>query len=169
MSARVAPDRDLGLQGHYAGFVTRFVAFGFDVIAVLVLFVIGAVVIEYVLSALTGTQLRLSDAPIAADVLLFAWWFAYSAYPLAQGGRTFGMAVVGLRAVRSDGQVLRPGRAALRVLVFPLSFVLFGIGFLLILLRRDRRALHDLIDSSAVVYGWDARSARLRFLARSSE
>ena len=36
-----------------------------------------------------------------------------------------------------------------------------GLGFVLILLRRDRRALHDLIASTAVVYAWDARAARL--------
>jgi uncharacterized RDD family membrane protein YckC len=53
-----------------------------------------------------------------------------------------------------------------RVLVTPLSFLVFFAGFWLILFRRDRRALHDLIAGSAVVYGWDARAARLRFLAK---
>ena len=56
--------------------------------------------------------------------------------------------------------------AIVRVLAFPLSFLLFGLGFVLILLRRDRRALHDLIASTAVVYAWDARAARLRFLLK---
>jgi hypothetical protein len=31
---------------------------------------------------------------------------------------------------------------------------------------RRLRALHDLIASTAVVYSWNARAARLRFLAR---
>jgi uncharacterized RDD family membrane protein YckC len=169
VTANVAADRDLGLQGRYAGFVTRFVAFGFDILTVLALFAMGAAIAEYVISALVGTQVHLSDAPILAEVLLGIWWFAYCAYPLAQAGRTFGMAIVGLRVVRSDGHVLGPAHAVLRVLVFPLSFLLFGVGFLLILVRRDRRALHDLIDSSAVVYAWDARAARLRLLAKKSE
>ena len=30
-------------------------------------------------------------------------------------------------------------------------------------------ALHDLIAGTAVVYAWDARAARLRFLARQAE
>ena len=94
------------------------------------------------------------------------WAFVYFAYPLAASGRTFGMAVVGVRAVRADGGDLDGRHAVVRVLAFPLSFLLFGFGFLLILLRRDRRALHDLIACSAVVYAWDARAARLRFLAR---
>jgi uncharacterized RDD family membrane protein YckC len=98
--------------------------------------------------------------------MLAGWAFFYCAYPLAVGGRTFGMAVVGLRAVRADGRDLDTRRAVLRVLAFPLSFLLFGFGFLLVLLKRDRRALHDLVAGTAVVYAWDARAARLRFLAR---
>jgi uncharacterized RDD family membrane protein YckC len=57
----------------------------------------------------------------------------------------------------------------LRALVFPLSFLLLGLGFLGILVQRERRALHDLIAGTAVVYSWDARAARLRFLAREAE
>jgi hypothetical protein len=53
--------------------------------------------------------------------------------------------------------------------VFPLSFLLFGLGFLGILVQREHRALHDLIAGTAVVYSWDARAARLRFLAREAE
>jgi len=164
--AHVAPERDVGLQGFYAGFVTRLAAFAIDVIAALTLFAMAAAVMEYVVSALVGRQVQLSDAPILASILLAAWWVFYSAYPLSQAGRTLGMAVVGLRVVRVDGSDLGGGREVLRVLVFPLSFALSGLGFILILFRRDRRALHDLIVSSAVVYAWDARAARLRFLAK---
>jgi uncharacterized RDD family membrane protein YckC len=164
--AHVAPERDLGLQGCYAGFVTRLAAFAIDLIAALTMFALAARVVEYIVSALIGRQVQLSDAPILADCLLAAWWVFYCAYPLAQSGRTLGMTVVGLRVVRADGRDVGAGQAVLRVLVFPLSFVLFGLGFVLILFRRDRRALHDLIAGSAVVYAWDARAARLRFLAK---
>ncbi len=43
-----------------------------------------------------------------------------------------------------------------------------GLGFLGILFGRVRRALHDSIAGTAVVYTWDARAARLRSLARES-
>jgi uncharacterized RDD family membrane protein YckC len=162
----VEPDRDLGLQGHFAGVVTRLVAFIIDIATVLTLFAVAAAVMEYVVSALVGREVHLSEVPILAACLLAAWWFFYCAYPIVQAGRTFGMAVVGLRVVRAAGSDIDARHAILRVLVFPLSFVLMGLGFVLILLRRDRRALHDLIASSAVVYNWDARAARLRFLAK---
>jgi uncharacterized RDD family membrane protein YckC len=51
-------------------------------------------------------------------------------------------------------------------LAFPLSFILLGLGFISILFEHDRRALHDLIADTAVIYCWDAREARLRSLAR---
>ncbi len=61
------------------------------------------------------------------------------------------------------------GAACVRALVFPLSFLFFGLGFLGILVQREHRALHDLLAGTAVVYAWDARAARLRFLAREAE
>ena len=57
---------------------------------------------------------------------------------------------------------------ALAAVSFVATF-LFGLGFLGILVQRERRALHALIAGTAVVYAWDARAARLRFLAREAE
>ncbi len=48
----------------------------------------------------------------------------------------------------------------------PLGFVTLGLGYIWALVDRRRRALHDMLAGSAVVYDWDARAARLRFLAR---
>ena len=48
----------------------------------------------------------------------------------------------------------------------PLSFLFLGLGFAGILLGDRRRALHDVIAGTAVIYSWDARAARLRFLSR---
>jgi hypothetical protein len=56
-----------------------------------------------------------------------------------------------------------------RSLTFPLGFLTLGLGFLGILVQRKHRALYDLIAGTAVVYAWDARAARLRFLARQAE
>jgi hypothetical protein len=56
-----------------------------------------------------------------------------------------------------------------RSLTFPLGFLTFGLGFLSILVQREHRAVYDLIAGTAVVYAWDARAAKLRFLARQAE
>ena len=84
------------------------------------------------------------------------------------GTALLGMALLGVRVVAADGTEAGPRRAVLRTLAFPLSFLLFGLGFTGILFQRDRRALHDMIAGTAVVYYWEARAARLRFLDRPS-
>jgi uncharacterized RDD family membrane protein YckC len=164
----LSAERELGLslQGHYANVATRFVAFVIDLVAAAVVFALGSAVVERILAVLLGRVVSLPDSRVAYSVAMVVWWLLYSAYPLAVSGRTFGMAVLGLRAVRADGSDLSAGRAVVRVLVFPVSFALAGLGFVLIILRRDHRALHDLISGAAVVYAWNARVAHLRFLAR---
>ncbi len=167
MTRFAAPGRDLALQGHYAGAVTRLAAYAVDAVTVSSLFVVGAGVLEFLMSEVLGVSFDIAEAPVAATSALIVWSFLYFVVPLAASGRTFGSAILGLRIVRADGRDLDPSHAALRVLAFPLSFLLFGAGFLLVLLNRERRALHDLIADTAVVYAWDARAARLRILARA--
>lgn len=167
MTTLAAPSRDLALQGHYAGAVTRLAAYAIDAVTVSALYAGGAAVFEYLVTNLLGASFDVADAPVVAAASFVVWSFLYFAVPLAASGRTFGSATLGLRVVRSDGRDLDPRRAVVRVLAFPLSFLVFGLGFLLILLRRDRHALHDLIADTTVVYSWDARAARLRFLAQA--
>ncbi len=100
-------------------------------------------------------------------VLAFwGWEFIYYAYFWTTSGKTPGMTLLGVRVVRHDGSDVGTRRGLVRTLVFPLSFLLLGLGFLGILFGRDRRALHDTIAGTAVIYAWDARAARLRSLAR---
>ena len=105
---------------------------------------------------------------IVVTILYLAWEFLYFAYSWAASGKTFGMALLGVRVISADGAAATARQAVIRTLAFPLSFLLLGLGFLGILLQRDRRALHDLIAGTAVIYAWDARAARLRFLARDN-
>jgi uncharacterized RDD family membrane protein YckC len=168
VSRRIEPDRDISLQGHYAGIVTRVAAFGIDVVVAMTLFTLGGAVVEYVLSSVIGRHISLSNAPILSGILLVLWLLIYFAYPVAVGGRTLGMAFVGLEVVSKDGRQASGKSAVLRTIFMPLSIIFLGIGILMILVNRDRRALHDLIAGTSVVYSWNARAARLRFLAKRS-
>jgi uncharacterized RDD family membrane protein YckC len=149
-------DRE-SLEGSYAGAVSRLVAYVIDVFVISTSFAIGAAVFEYVASVVLPIDIDLNDVPIVSGVALAVWSFVYFAYPLATTGRTLGKAIVGLRVVRADGSDLGGWRAAVRVLAMPLSFVLCGLGLVPILVRKDRRALHDLIAGSAEVYWWRPR------------
>ena len=92
------------------------------------------------------------------------WQFLYFAYSWAASGKTFGMAVFGIRVVRPDGTDASWRQALVRTLALPLGFLLSGSDFLGIILGDKRRALYDVIAGTTVVYSWDARAARLRFL-----
>jgi len=153
-------------EGHYVGIVTRTASFAIDVLAIGLIFSLAGTVLEYLLTIVLGRDVTLADTPLQSSLAIAAWAFLYFAYPLAVSGRTFGMAVLGTRVVRADGRPLGTRHAVVRTLALPLSFLLAGFGFLLIVLRRDRCALHDLIADAAVVYAWDARAARVRFLTR---
>ena len=156
-------------QGNYAGSVSRLLAFIIDVLVSGGLFSLGLAVTSQAVQVVTGHSVSWTRTNIVVAIILGAWEFFYFAYSWAASGRTFGMAVLGVRVVRADGAGLDPWHGVLRAVVFPLSFLFFGLGFLGILVQREHRALHDLLAATAVVYAWDARAARLRFLAREAE
>ena len=156
-------------QGNYAGAVSRFVAYAIDLLASTAVFALALGGISWVVHVITGKQVSWNRQDIAVVIAYVAWEFLYFGYSWAVSGRTLGMAVLGIRVVRADGASAEPRRGVVRSLVFPLSFLLLGLGFLGILVQRERRALHDIIAGTAVIYEWDARAARLRFLAREAE
>ncbi len=163
------PAQSVTAQGNYAGSVSRFLAYAIDLFASTAVYTLVLAAISYVVQIVSGKQVSWNRQDIVVVVTYVAWEFFYFGYSWAVSGRTFGMAVLGVRVVRADGAVAEPWRGVVRSLVFPLSFLLLGLGFLGILVQRERRALHDLIAGTAVIYAWDARAARLRFLAREAE
>jgi uncharacterized RDD family membrane protein YckC len=169
MSARSQLAEVVTAQGNYAGAVSRFLAFVLDAVVSAGLFAVGLGATSLVVQVVTGHSVHWSRANIAVAIIFVLWEFFYFGYSWAASGRTFGMAVLGVHVVRADGATPDPWRGVVRALVFPLSFLLLGLGFLGILVQREHRALHDLIAGSAVIYAWDARAARLRFLAREAE
>jgi uncharacterized RDD family membrane protein YckC len=158
------------LQGQYAGSASRFLAYAIDLAVSTAVFTLAIAGVSFVIDTVTRHSITwTTGSGVVTTVVFAAWQFFYFGYSWAASGKTFGMAVLGIRVVRADGAAAEPWRGVLRALVFPLSFLLFGLGFLGILVQREHRALHDLIAGTAVIYAWDARAARLRFLARESE
>jgi uncharacterized RDD family membrane protein YckC len=155
-----------GRQGHYAGAVSRLAAFAADVGASWGLFTLGAAAVDFAVQLVTGGQFSITKHQLASLIVLVVWEFFYFAYQWTLSGKTIGMALLGIRVVRSDGSPVGVKQAAVRTLTLPISIVVFGLGFLGILTNRNRYAWHDRFAGTAVVYSWDARAARLRWLAR---
>jgi uncharacterized RDD family membrane protein YckC len=127
-----------------AGFWIRAVAFAIDAVVCLL--------VQISFSAL-GRVLSGSTAEAASPVaFVFTVIFAAAYWTTLHmvAGQTIGKSIVGVRVVGTDGALLTFGPAFLRYLAMGLSLGIFGFGFLMAGLRRDKRALHDLIAGSRV-------------------
>lgn len=85
----------------------------------------------------------------AAIVLLSG--VAYFTLFIGSCGQTPGKMLCRLKVIRLDGLEMTYGRAWLRAQGWMLSFLLFGLGFLLIPCSRHKRALHDILAGTVVI------------------
>ena len=132
-----------GLRGHYAGSVSRFLAYAIDLGIISGLFGLALAAVSFAADLITGHTFSWNRSGLPVAIAYGCWWFVYFAYSWAVSGKTFGMAVLGVQVVSREGETAGPRRAILRTLVFPLSFLLLGLGFVGILIDGERRALHD--------------------------
>lgn len=166
MTARAAEaDRAIAHQGRYAGPVSRLLAYLADLALISVLFAAAAALVNAAVDVATPWSLDLSRESLVVIVAYFAWGGFYFGNGWMLRGKSPGMALLGLRIVRADGADLDVRHALIRLVAFPLGFLTLGLGFLGIIVGRTRQALYDRIADTAVVYGWDARAARIRALA----
>ena len=154
------------LQGHYAGFASRFAAFMVDLVVLTGIFILVLAAINFAASVLTGESIHFNRGNAWVVVAYAVWAFVYFAHFWGLNGKTAGGALFGVQVVTKDGRDVSGRRAIGRTLAFPLSFLILCLGFLGILLGDQRRALHDTIAGTVVIYCWDARAARLRLLSR---
>jgi uncharacterized RDD family membrane protein YckC len=146
--------------------VSRLVAFGADIGASWGLYTLGLAALSFTVQLATTRSFSFGRHRTPALAALLVWEFIYFAYQWSLNGKTIGMALLGIQVVRTDGTPVGPKQAVVRTLVLPLSILASGLGFVGILVQRERRAWHDLAATTCVVYSWDARAARLRWLAR---
>jgi uncharacterized RDD family membrane protein YckC len=165
---RPSPEITVTRQGQYAGPVSRLIAFVLDLGVVWGVATLAVAAVSFTSQLFTSHGLSL-DHPLAFALVYGGWAVLYFSYQWALSGQTLGMATVGVRVVGASGGPIGLGQALLRTVTFPLAVLTLGLGFATILIQRERRAIYDLIAGTAVVYSWDARGARLRWLARSPQ
>lgn len=151
-----------GVTGRYAGPLTRLIAvmldsvvvtFGFTLLVAGLVFVIRLFVPEFAIPESSG---------ILYGITLTVWSFLYLWIAYTVFGKTIGKMILGVRVVSADGHVvLRARQTFVRVITYPLSFILFGIGLLGIVFNRQRQAWHDRFAKTAVVYDWGSRTATM--------
>jgi uncharacterized RDD family membrane protein YckC len=143
----------------YAGLVTRTLAFAVDVaiVDVTVLTVGGVVALglsPFSLPATVRTVLLAAGAALAV-----AWTVGYFGWFWSVAGQTPGDRLLRLKVLHVEtGRPPSMSRAVLRVGALVLSAIPFCAGFLLILFDGRRRALHDRLVGTVVVYTPSGRS-----------
>jgi len=159
------------LQGQYAGFISRAVAWVIDLFiisvtvftlawltrATLQLFHIDIASCSTIPSGLMGLVADFCNlsrfAMAAASVLAAPFYFIFF---WVLGGQTIGNFVTGVRVVKQNGQRLGFGTALLRAVGFFISLILFGLGFLWLIIDSRRQGWHDKLASTCVIYAWKA-------------
>ena len=153
------------LFGHYAGFVSRFLALAVDLLLIALLIAVSTWFVTTALSLL-GIQRYYQDLidTMGFDIVgagitgslgsLIVLGYAVVFWSL--NGRTLGMALLGLKVVSPDGSHISVWRALVRIVVFIISMLLFFIGFLWVLGDDRRQGWHDKAAGTIVIYSWPA-------------
>ncbi len=126
------------------GFWRRFLALAVDFAVVSVLWALGGLV---------GAPLAGHDLPARAFAYtnLLVVPGVYFVLAHGTGGRTLGKLVFGVRVVGAGGEAIGYPRALARYAGSWVSLLLLGAGYLMVALRGDKRALHDLVAGTRVV------------------
>ncbi len=138
-------------QGIPAGIATRAVANTVDALVVGMALVGAYVGFAAFMFVVDPRDFRLPDPSLVWFVAGFfallvvyltaAWWIS---------GRTLGDHVMGVRVVRGKRDRLRFGQAFARAVLC----ACFPVGLLWCAVNRKRRAVHDLVLRTSVVYDW---------------
>ena len=133
-----------------AGFWIRLFAFLIDIAIVFLASVVIASALGYSFADWLQLPALQLDHPIDwINIVIDAVYFTIA---VAAFSTTIAKAAFGLKVVRNDGSKIGIGRAFARYCCYNLSILIFGIGFLMIAFRKDKRGLHDLICGTVVVY-----------------
>lgn len=151
---------DSPLNGRAAGFVTRLLAYVMDAVIVAGMIALGgwiAVLLDNLLDTF-GIETRAALAaiyvfviPVIAALYYVVFW--------SLTGRTVGKWFMGLKVVNPDGHPPSIGRSFARLFGYLVSAVVFWLGYVWVLVDPQRKAWHDHMANTFVVYDY-RRSSR---------
>lgn len=159
---RTRIDAGAQVRGVPAGFVSRSLVYILDLGITLGLYAAGAIMLALGIALFTLQRPQvLGLSGLTTSFAYFAWALTYAAVTVAIWGATPGMGLLGLRIIRVDGRRVRWGRATLRAFLVPVLFaVTVFVDMLWILFDRRRRAIHDHVLGTIVIYDWSAHRSR---------
>jgi uncharacterized RDD family membrane protein YckC len=164
--------------GAYAGIASRVLAFSIDLFALMIALIIGVVFVwgvvaifnlDNLFASLLGTRgvglLRMISAGTLTTLAACAYWILGWTFI----GGTVGKIVMGLRVVGPGGKPLGFWRSLRRVIGYFICAFSLGLGFLWLIVNRQRHTWADKLAGSSVVYAWHARPDETFLTAASPE
>jgi uncharacterized RDD family membrane protein YckC len=155
------------MQGRHAGMISRSLAYLCDRAIQTLLFALGVLLLAASADILFGkdwykdSEFLTKYKSILVAICYFLFIVFYETVSIAFVGRTIGKSIFGLLIVKTQGRPISLGQALVRaILLTPIPWVLISAWFGV--LRRDRRAVHDLVVGTCVIYNWDARRFQIR-------
>jgi uncharacterized RDD family membrane protein YckC len=148
------PSDAIPFQGERAGFVTRAIAAGIDVVLIFIV-VLATAAALWMLSFIVNP----SDAAFGAGRAPKVWVMVLYGYFLnlgywtigwATGGRTIGNLIMGVRVVNFRGEKVRWVGAFLRALFC----TFFPIGLFWVIVSGANRSVQDVVLRTSVIYDW---------------
>ncbi len=139
-----------------AGFWIRFIAYIIDSILLaiaggILVFVTGlGIGIGAIISGGTAEETEIV-AGIFGFIINITLSLIYYVVFVGAKGQTPGKMVLGLKIIQISGEEMTYGRAFLRWIGYWVSFLIMGIGFLMIAFSREKQGLHDKIAGTYVV------------------
>jgi uncharacterized RDD family membrane protein YckC len=135
------------------GLLRRLAAIGYDSLLLAALYVLVSALVVLPAGMLFGVPEPAGDALVRLllQLLLILVTLGFFVGFWLHGGQTLGMRAWRIRVVRADGHPLHAGNALLRALGALLSLAPLGLGFLWMLVDRERLTWHDRISATRLV------------------
>jgi len=152
-TASVAP-MDFGVSSNrplvYGGFLERFAAAFIDGIITTGLgFVVG---LFFGIVMVIGGQQDQSILEVVGNLIgMVIGWLYYAIMESSSKQATLGKMALGMKVTDLNGNRIGFGRATGRYFAKTLSFLLLGIGFLMVLFTEKKQGLHDILAGCVIV------------------
>ncbi|MFZ4504002.1 MAG: RDD family protein [Methylovulum sp.] len=129
------------------GFLTRLSALFYDSILLLALFFLATALLLPFNNgqAFTGHDYYYPCYLLAVSFIFYGWFWTH-------GGQTLGLKAWKIKVLTLDKKPLNWKQALIRFLATLLSWSVFGLGFLWILVDKNRLSWHDHLSNTAVFY-----------------
>jgi uncharacterized RDD family membrane protein YckC len=130
------------------GLARRLASMFYDAWLIAALWLFGATV-DFAIQNALGTAEQPARLPlqlyVAACPFLFYGWF------WTHGGQTLGMRAWRIKALQVNGEPMTWRRSIVRVMAAHLSLLVLGLGYLWMLVDRERLTWHDRLSNSRLV------------------